>query len=141
MTNVQTIAEAFAAWTQIEAQLPEADEATLNRLAQEQPRIEDAAVLLPMTSALDGWRLIAMTTEDGGDVTATADALFRRARKEALSPAPQCPLAAIFDQWLPLAQKSADGTATDADIHRRSRPIATGRHQRLLRVSVPKRSH
>ncbi|MFP5481140.1 MAG: hypothetical protein ACLGIE_15855 [Alphaproteobacteria bacterium] len=115
---MQTIAEAFTAWTQIEAQLPEADEATFNQLAQEQARIEDAAVLLPVTSALDGWRLIAMTTEDGGDVTATADALFRRAREEALSPAPESPLAAIFDQWLPLAQKSADGTATDADIHR-----------------------
>ncbi|MDM7930720.1 hypothetical protein [Tabrizicola sp.] len=86
------------------------------RLAAEKARIEDAAVLLPVTSALDGWRLIDMTTEDGGDVTATADALFRRAREEALSPAPQSLLAAIFDQWLPPAQQSADGTATDAGI-------------------------
>ncbi|MDM7933023.1 hypothetical protein [Tabrizicola sp.] len=61
---MQTIAEAFTAWTQIEAQFPEADEVTFNHLAQEQARIEDAAVLLPVTSALDGWRLIAMTTED-----------------------------------------------------------------------------
>lgn len=116
MKPVQTISEAFAAWSQIEAQLSKVDDATFNRLAQEQARIEDAAVLLPVTSAQDGWRLLAMTTEDGGDVTATADALFRRAREEALSPAPESPLAAIFDQWLPLAQKSADGTATDADI-------------------------
>ena len=49
-------------------------------------------------------------------MTATADAPFRRACEEALSPAPQGPGAAIFDQWLLL--KSADGTATDADIHR-----------------------
>ena len=31
---MRTISEAFAAWTQIEAQLSEADEATFNRLAQ-----------------------------------------------------------------------------------------------------------
>lgn len=106
---MQTIFEAFAAWTRIEAQLPEADHATFNRLAREQAQIEEAAVLLPVTSALDGWRLIAMTTEDGGDATAAADSPFRQAREEALTPAPQSRLAAIFDQWLPLARKSADG--------------------------------
>lgn len=115
---MQTITEAFAAWTAIEAELSQVDEATFNRLYHEQARIEDAAVLLPVRSALDGWRLLAMTTEAGGDVTATADALFRRAREEALSLAPQSRLAVIFDQWLPLAQKSADGTATGADIDR-----------------------
>jgi hypothetical protein len=114
---MQTISEAFAAWTEIEAQFPVDDDATLIQLAEEQARIEDAAVLLPVTSALDGWRLLAMTTEADGDVTATADALFRRAREE-VAAATESPLAGIFDQWLPLAQRSADGTATDADIER-----------------------
>jgi hypothetical protein len=114
---MQTISEAFAAWTAIEAQFPVTDDATLIRLAEEKTRIEDAAVLMPVTSALDGWRLLAMTTEAGGDVTRTADALFQRAREEATE-ARQSPLAEIFDQWLPLAQKSAVGTATDADIDR-----------------------
>ncbi|WP_374646645.1 hypothetical protein [Tabrizicola sp.] len=112
---MQTIAEAFAAWNVIEAQLSQADDATFTRLAQEQAQIEDAAVALPVTCAVDGWRLLAMTTEEGRDVTATADALFRRAREEAEAAA-QSPLAAIFDQWLPLAQKSADGLSTEAEI-------------------------
>jgi hypothetical protein len=121
---MQTIAEAYAAWTAIEAQFPVFDDETLIRLAKEKTRIEEAAVLLPVTSPLDGWRLLAMTTEPDGDVTYTADALFRRAREEA-SAATQSPLAAIFDQWLPIVQKSADGTATDADIDRDLSLVAT----------------
>mgnify|MGYP001765409129 CR=1 FL=1 len=114
---MQTISEAFAAWTAIEAQFPVTDDATLIRLAEEMTRIEEAAVLLPVMSALDGWQLLAMTTEAGGDVTSTADALFQRAREEAAA-CQQSPLAGIFDQWLPLAQKSAEGTSTDAEIAR-----------------------
>lgn len=114
---MQTISEAFAAWTQIEALRQDVDDDTCDRLSSELFQIEQAAVRLPVTSVLDAWRLLTMTTNEDGDVMVSGGALFRRAREEVTS-ATESPLAAIFGQWLPLAQKSADGTATEADIDR-----------------------
>jgi hypothetical protein len=114
---MQTISEAFAAWAAIEAQLPGTDDATFNRLAEEQARIEDAALHLPVTSALDAFRLLAMTCDQGSDPTLAAEALFRRAREEASSLALKAPtLSAVFERWLPLARKTQDGTATEAEV-------------------------
>jgi hypothetical protein len=114
---MQTISEAFAAWSDIQARLPGADDATFNHLAAEQARIEQAAVHLPVTSAQDAFRLLAMTCDEDSDTTFAAEALFRRAREEVSTTAPRPPvLASIFDRWLPLAQRSADGTATDDEV-------------------------
>ena len=114
---MQTISEAFAAWTEIEAQRQDVDDDTCTRFASELSRIEHAAIQMRVTSALDSWRLLAMTVTEDGDIRVAGDALFRRAREEVTAAVPSA-LTAIFDQWLPLAQKSADGTATDADIER-----------------------
>ena len=85
---MQTISEAFAAWSDIQARLPGADDATFNHLAAEQARIEQAAVHLPVTSAQDAFRLLAMTCDEDSDTTFAAEALFRRAREEVSTTAP-----------------------------------------------------
>lgn len=112
---MQTITEAYAAWTQIEAQRQVADDGTCDRLASELCRIEEAAVRLPVTTAQDLWRLMAMTVAAHEDPTIIGETLFHRARTEATL-TEESPLATIFDQWLPAARRSADGTATDAEV-------------------------
>lgn len=114
---MQTIAEAFNAWTNIEAQLAGTDDDTFNRLSAEMARIERAAVLLPVRSAQDVFQLLAMTTDDSSEPTEAAEELFRRARVEAApKEAAETTLASIFARWLPLARKSAEGRATEAEI-------------------------
>jgi hypothetical protein len=114
---MQTISEAFAAWCAIEAQLPGTDEATFNRPAEEQARIEDVAVELPIFTALEVFQLLAMTVDEASQPNIAAEVLFRRAREEASSLALTAPtLSTIFERWLPLARKTQDGTATEAEI-------------------------
>jgi hypothetical protein len=96
---VQTIAEAFAAWTQIEAQRQDVDDDTCTRFSSELSRIEQAAIQMPVTSALDSWRLLAMTVTEDGDIRVAGDALFRRARAE-IAPKEGDTLATVFAAWL-----------------------------------------
>ncbi len=108
MTNLQTIAEAFAAWNQIEALRQEVDDDTCNRLSSEMSRIEHAAVQLPVTCTLDAWRLLTMTTNEDGDVMVAGDVLFRRARAET-APKAGDTLETVFAAWLAVEAR-IDGT-------------------------------
>lgn len=114
-TTPTTISEAFATWTALDAQLEGTDDAAFNRLANEQARIERAAVLLPIRTARDVFQLLAMTTDDHSEATEAADALFRRAREEVAPKPVEGTLAAIFDLWLPIAQRVQDGTSTETE--------------------------
>ena len=89
-----TIAEAFDAWTAIQAQVPGADQNTLNRQCDEQAQIEDLAVRLPMTTARDVWQLLAMATDEGGALTPASETLFQRARDEAATITAEAPVRA-----------------------------------------------
>lgn len=82
MTSLNAIAEAFAAWTSIEAQLSGTDDDTFNRLSADMAQIECTAVLLLVQTAQDVFQLLTMTTDDAREPTEAADALFRRARVE-----------------------------------------------------------
>lgn len=105
---MQTIAEAFAAWTSIEAQLAGTDDDTFNRLSTEMAQIERAAVLLPVQTAQDVFQLLTMTTDDGSEPTEAADALFRRARVET-APKAGDTLATVFAEWLAV-EAQTEGT-------------------------------
>lgn len=114
-TTPTTISEAFATWSALDALLDGTDDETFNRLANEQAQIERTAVLLPIRTTRDMFQLLAMTTDDGSEPTEAADALFRRAR-EGVAPNPvEGTLAAIFDRWLPIAQRVQDGTSTEGE--------------------------
>lgn len=62
---------------------PSADVKTLDRPTNELVAIEDAAVLLPVTTAQDAWRLLAMTVDEANQPNVAAIALFERAKWEA----------------------------------------------------------
>jgi hypothetical protein len=51
MTSLNTIAEAFTAWTSIKAQLAETNNDTFSLLAQKLAKIERPALLLPVQTA------------------------------------------------------------------------------------------
>ncbi len=89
-----TIAEAFDAWTAIQAQVPGTGQEVLKRLCDEQAQIEDLAVRLPITTARDVWQLLAMATDEGGALTPASETLFQRARDEAATITAEAPVRA-----------------------------------------------
>jgi hypothetical protein len=79
---MQAISEAFATWSAINEQFPGIDETSFRHLAEEQARIEDLAVQLPICTALDVFQLIATTVNATNARNIAAEILFHRARDE-----------------------------------------------------------
>ena len=80
-----SIAEAFTAWTALLAFENAADnDATCQALSEARAQIERHAMTLPTPTALDVWRLIAITTDkpDEDRIDYTADAVIVRAHRE-----------------------------------------------------------
>jgi hypothetical protein len=85
---VQTIAEAFATWRNAQERISTSNPQTLERLADDLAKIEDAAVQLPAATAQDVWQPLAMTIDDANKPSMAGFALFEQARKEAANSGP-----------------------------------------------------
>lgn len=71
-------------------------------------------MLSPATSALGGWRLVAMTTKASGDITVTAAHCFGGCARKLATRQDQT-RDAIFARSLPIVEHVQDGTSTEAE--------------------------
>ncbi|WP_310584651.1 hypothetical protein [Deinococcus sp.] len=85
ISKPETIAEAFTAWSALVAfgNVAE-DDATANALCEARAGLERHALTLQAHSALDVWKLIAMTMDKPDDdrIDYSADAVIVRAHRE-----------------------------------------------------------
>lgn len=84
ISKPDTIAETFAAWTALMAfENVSEEDATANALCEARARLERHALNLDAHTALDVWRLIAMTMDkpDDDKIDYSADAVIVRAHR------------------------------------------------------------
>lgn len=118
MLDLQTIPQAFAAWTDTAAHIyTAASEDAWGDLISRRNDIEDAAVALPVRTPGEIWQLLAMVARPHSDMTTATEHLLRRAQAEAsVVVANSSRLKLLFDHWLPIAEAAQMPDATDEQI-------------------------
>lgn len=91
ISKPETVAESFAAWSALLAfESVAEDDATGNALCDARAGLERHALTLQAHTALDVWKLIAMTMDKPDDdrIDYSADAVIVRAHRETNTPKP-----------------------------------------------------